>query len=362
MMKIADGLTLGTSIFEKMYAMGHEQVVFCRNESTGLKAIISIHNTVLGPSLGGLRMLAYPDETLALNDVLRLSKGMTFKNAIAGLNLGGGKAIIIGDPHKDKSEALLRAFAKYVQTLNGKYITAEDVGMTTRDIEHILAETNYVSGKPTSRGGLGDPSPFTAYSTYIGMKAAAKKAYGTDSLEKKSVAIQGVGHVGVHLIKYLLKENCKIYVSEYYRPRLKKVVKKYNVIAVELDEIYDLDVDIYAPCALGASINDTTLKRLKCQIIAGCANNQLADERKHGDVCRQQGIIYAPDFLINAGGVINCYAEVVGTNIDWTRQHIEKNIYHKTLEILDIAAEEEKSAQEVAIALAMQRIESVRGL
>lgn len=346
------------SIFDKVSDMGHEQVVFCHDKATGLKAIVAVHNTVLGPALGGTRMWMYQNEQEAINDALRLSRGMTFKNSIAGLNLGGGKAVIIGDARKHKTEALLRAYGRFLKNLNGKYITAEDVGMNSSDMEHIAAETKYVSGMPESRGGLGDPSPFTAYTTYMGMKAAAKKAYGSDSLEGKKVSLQGAGHVGEYLIEHLIKEGCKIYISDYYADRVKDVCNKFGVEGVGLNEIYELDVDIYSPCALGATVNAETLSRLKCDIIAGCANNQLADEKIDGDLCMEKGVLYAPDFLINCGGVINVYAEVIGTNKDWTMHKCE-DVFDQTLKVLNVSEEKSINTQEVAIQVAQQRIDDI---
>ncbi|MGB0525268.1 MAG: Glu/Leu/Phe/Val dehydrogenase dimerization domain-containing protein [Flammeovirgaceae bacterium] len=347
-----------SSVFAQVEKMGHEQIVFCHDEATGLKAIVGVHNTVLGPSLGGLRMWNYQSEADALNDVLRLSRGMTFKNSIAGLNLGGGKAVIIGDARKHKTEALLRAFGKFVENLNGKYITAEDVGMSARDMEHISAETSHVAGMPETRGGLGDPSPWTAYSTYMGMKAAAKKAYGTDSLEGKRVSVQGVGHVAAYLIDYLEQEGCQIFVTDIYEDKLKAISAQHKVEIVAPASIYDLDVDIYAPCALGATVNDETLEQLKCQIICGCANNQLKEEKKHGDACLEKGIIYAPDFLVNSGGVVNVYAEVIGSNTEWTKHHLE-TVYDQTLNVLNTSFESGKNAQEVAMEIALERIQSI---
>jgi leucine dehydrogenase len=344
------------SVFDAIAQHGHEQVVFCQDEATGLKAIIGIHNTVLGPSLGGVRMWPYASEAEALKDVLRLSRGMTYKNAIAGLNLGGGKAVIIGDSRTQKTEALMRAFGKFVENLNGKYITAEDVGMTDQDMEYISMETEHVGGMPVYRGGLGAPSEHTAYGTYMGMKAAAKIAYGSDSLSGKSVAVQGVGNVAEFLIEYLHKENCRMVVCDIYQDRLDAIAKKYPVEVVAPEAIYDQPVDIYAPCALGATINDDTLARLQCRIIAGCANNQLADEQKHGQACLEKGILYAPDFLVNSGGVINVYAEVIGTNTDWTHAQVEK-IYDQTLKVLTRSEQEKRNAQEVAIELAQSRID-----
>ncbi len=345
-----------SSVFSQIEKMGHEQVVFCHDEATGLKAIIGIHNTILGPALGGTRMWFYQNEAEALNDVLRLSRGMSFKNSIAGLNLGGGKAVIIGDARKHKTEALLRAFGKFVENLNGKYITAEDVGMTSQDMEYISMETKHVAGMPEYRGGLGDPSPFTAYGTYLGMKAAAKKAYGSDSLAGKKIALQGTGHVGNYLMEHLKSEGCTIYATDFYEDRLQEAVKRFGVIPVGKDEIYDTDAEIYAPCALGATVNDDTLSRLKCDIIAGCANNQLADEQKHGNACIEKGIIYVPDFLINAGGVINVYSEVIGANTDWSKAHVEK-LYGQCAQVIETSVTEKRNAQAVAIELAMHRIE-----
>ncbi|MDW7694849.1 Glu/Leu/Phe/Val dehydrogenase dimerization domain-containing protein [Flammeovirgaceae bacterium SG7u.111] len=346
------------SVFSALTEMGHEQVVYCHDEHTGLKAIVGIHNTVLGPAIGGTRLWAYQSEQEALRDVLRLSRGMTFKNAIAGLNAGGGKAVIIGDPRKTKTEPLLRAFGKFLNNLNGKYITAEDVGMNAQDMEYIGMQTEHVSGMPEYLGGMGDPSPHTAYGVYMGMKAAAKVAYGSDSLEGKKVSVQGVGSVGEIIIDYLQKEGCKIYVSEFYEDKLKEITSKYKVEAVGMDEIYDLDVDIYSPCALGATVNHQTLDRLKCDIIAGCANNQLEDEAIHGDLCVKKGIIYGPDFLINSGGVINVYAEVIKASHDWTKAHVEK-IYGKSLEVISQSVSEKKNAQTVAIDMAMKRINDI---
>jgi len=347
------------SVFDQLDELGHEQVVFCNDPETGLRAIIGIHNTVLGPALGGTRMWMYKTEADALNDVLRLSRGMTFKNSVAGLNLGGGKAVIIGDARKYKSEAMLRLFGKFVRNLNGKYITAEDVGMTSKDMDIISNETKNVCGLPENKGGSGDPSPFTALGVYVSMKAAAKKAYGNDSLAGKTVAVQGVGHVGEYLVEHLTKEGATVYISDVYEDRLKAVSQKYNATVVGLDDIYDLNVDIYSPCALGATINDNTIDKIKCQIIAGCANNQLKDERKHGKMCLEKGIIYAPDFLINAGGVINIATEVSGSyNRAWATAQVE-SLYEKTLNVLDISMREGKNAQEVAMEIALQRIKDI---
>lgn len=257
------------SLFEQVSTMGHEQVVFCNDEATGLKAIIGIHNTVLGPALGGTRMWNYASEQEALTDVLRLSRGMTYKAAISGLNLGGGKAVIIGDAEKIKNEALMRRFGRFVDSLGGRYITAEDVNMKTKDMEYVHMETDYVTGIPESMGGSGDPSPVTAYGVYMGVKASAKKVFGSDSLAGKKIAVQGVGQVGMYLTEHLTKEGAQVYITDINENKLKNVAAKTGATVVGMDNIYDLDVDIYSPCALGATINDETIKRLKAKVIAG---------------------------------------------------------------------------------------------
>ncbi|AWW31283.1 leucine dehydrogenase [Echinicola strongylocentroti] len=346
------------SIYGQITSLGHEQLVICYDEPTGLKAIIGIHNTVLGPALGGTRMWNYTSEQEAITDVLRLSRGMTFKAAISGLNIGGGKAVIIGDP-KLKNEAFLRRFGRFVESLGGRYITAEDVNMKTRDMEYIAMETSHVTGLPEINGGGGDPSPVTAYGAYLGMKASAKKAFGTDALKGKKVAVQGIGQVGRHLIDHLVKEGAEIYVTDIFEDRLREVGQATGATIVAPDEIYDVDMDIYAPCALGATVNDQTLKRLKCAVIAGAANNQLEDEQKHGQQLLERDIVYAPDFLINAGGLINVYAEYLGGyNREAAYQQAEK-IYDTCLAILNKSEKENIPAQQAAIELAWNRIQSI---
>lgn len=342
-------------LLSRMENMEHEQVVFCNDKATGLKAIIAIHNTVLGPSLGGTRMWNYKSEEDALTDVLRLSRGMTYKSSISGLNLGGGKAVIIGDSRKDKSEALFRRFGKFVDSLGGKYITAEDVGVSPKEMSWVKMETNHVTGLP---GTSGDPSPLTAYGVYMGMKAAAKKAYGNDSLARRKVAVQGAGHVGEYLIKHLLEEEAIVYVTDIYEPTLKRIAKENKVKVVGIDEIYDLDVDIYSPCALGATVNNETLDRLKCSVIAGAANNQLQNEIIHGQQLVDKGIFYAPDYLINAGGVINCFSELIGYDKNHVMQ-LTENIYDTTLSIFDKAEKENIPTYSAANKMAEERIEQI---
>lgn len=351
----SDSTRVQSTVIEHMEKMNHEQILFCNDSATGLKAIIAVHNTVLGPALGGTRMWTYASEAEALHDVMRLSRGMTYKNAISGLNLGGGKAVIIGDSRKIKSEALFRRFGKFVQSLAGKYITAEDVGISPQDMTWVAMETNHVAGLP---GKSGDPSPVTAYGVYVGMKACAKAQYGNDSLKGKKIAVQGVGHVGEYLVKHLTQEGAEVYITDIHEPTLKRVSETYGVKVVGLDEIYDVPMDIYAPCALGATVNDETLNRLSCSIIAGAANNQLQLEEVHGLEVMKRGIIYAPDFTLNAGGVINCYSEVAGLSSEWAMQKAEE-IYTTIGNIVSRSQAEQIPTYKIASTMAEERIESI---
>jgi leucine dehydrogenase len=343
----------------QMDRLGHEQIVFCQDPYTGLKAIIGIHNTVLGPALGGTRMWSYASEAEALTDVLRLSRGMSYKAAISGLNLGGGKAVIIGDSRTLKSEALMRRFGSFVDSLGGKYITAEDVGMTIKDMEYIHMETDHVVGIPETLGGGGDPSPVTAYGVYVGMKAAAKKAYGNDSVAGKRVLVQGSGNVGGYLVDHLIEDGAKVMIADIFEDKIQKVLKKHpNVEVVDANDISSIDMDIYAPCALGATLNNETIPNLRCQIIAGAANNQLAIEDLHGKILLDRGIIYAPDFLINAGGLINCYSELEGYNRERAFQGAE-GIYTTTEQVLNRSLETGKPSHQIANEMAEERIEKM---
>ena len=303
-------------IFKEIINRGHEQVSYFHDPTLGLKGIVAIHNTVLGPALGGCRMWNYKSEKDALIDVLRLSKGMTYKAAIAGLNLGGGKAVIIGDPKADKSEELFRSFGRFVEGLGGRYITAEDVGTSIKDMDYVRMETKYVTGISKSLGGSGDPSLLTAFGTYLGIKASVKFKLNKNSLDGLSIAVQGLGSVGMELVKYLKNDGMKIYAYDIDNKLIEIAKKQYGVIPILDDMIYDKDVDIYAPCALGATINDDTIPRLKCSIIAGAANNVLKDPNKHSKELLSKGILYAPDYAINAGGLINVYNELEDYNKD----------------------------------------------
>jgi leucine dehydrogenase len=341
-------------ILVQLSTMGHEQVLFCNDSKTGLKAIIAVHNTVLGPALGGTRMWQYATEAEALRDVLRLSRGMSYKNSISGLDLGGGKAVIIGNSHTMKSDALFQKFGQFVNGLAGKYITAEDVGISPADMVQVSKETKYVVGLP---GKSGDPSPVTAYGVYMGMKACAKMQFGSDSLQGKRVAVQGVGHVGEYLVKHLTQEGAKVIITDIFEETLKNVANTYGAEVVGPYDIYDVPMDIYAPCALGATINDDTLSRLTCSIIAGAANNQLADENKHGLEVMQKGILYAPDYALNAGGVINCFSEVSGLSLDWAHKKAEE-IYATIHTILQRSKDEQTPTFSIANRMAEERIEA----
>lgn len=342
-------------VFGQMSFDNHEQIVFCHDKDTGLKAIIGVHNTVLGPALGGTRMWNYANEWEALNDVLRLSRGMTYKSAITGLNLGGGKAVIMGDSKTDKTPEMITRFGQFVHSLSGKYITAEDVGTTTQDMDLIREVTPSVTGVSEGKGGSGNPSPVTAYGVYMGMKAAAKYRLGSDSLNGKSVLVQGIGHVGETLVKHLTNEGAIVSIADISRSRLEEVSKKYNAVIYE-DDVYSADVDIYAPCALGATINDDTVYRIKAQVVAGAANNQLANESVHGKILRERGIAYAPDFLINAGGIINVYGEIVKYAEGEAMRRTE-NIYNTTLEIFGLADATGITTQQAAMSIAQKRID-----
>lgn len=352
----ANELTKADPVFGQLSFNDHEQIVFCHDKDTGLKAIIGIHNTVLGPALGGTRMWKYANEWEALNDVLRLSRGMTYKSAISGLNLGGGKAVIIGDAKTEKTPEMMIKFGEFIHSLSGKYITAEDVGTTTPDMDLIRDVTPYVTGISESKGGSGNPSPVTAYGVYMGMKAAAKHRFGSENLAGKKVLVQGTGHVGETLIDYLTKEGALVEITDINEAKMQEVSAKYGAKIYMGEDIYSADVDIYAPCALGATVNDLTIERLKAKVIAGAANNQLANDEVHGKRLQEKGIAYAPDFLINAGGIINVYAEIVGYDKAEAMKRTE-NIYNTTLEIFSFAEANGITTQKAAMSIAQKRID-----
>ncbi len=346
------------SIFDQIERLEHEQVVLCNDKHTGLKAIIAIHDTTLGPALGGTRMWNYASHEGAITDALRLSRGMTYKAAISGLNLGGGKAVIIGDP-STKSEELWRRYGKFVNSLNGKYITAEDVNTSTKDMEYIHMETKHVTGIPHYMGGSGDPSPFTAYGTFCGIKACANKRWGSDDLTGKKIMVQGVGHVGQYLVDHLCKAGAEVFICDINDTKLKETKAANKVTVVTPEEMFKTAVDIYAPCAMGATINDETIPQLTCEIIAGAANNQLKVEKTHGEAIKEKGILYAPDFLINAGGLMNVGAEAYNVyNKDKVTADVE-GIYDRLHMIFNKAEAEGMTNQAAAIKMAEERIAAV---
>ncbi len=344
-----------TKVFETISERNHEQVVYCNDPSSGLRAIIAIHNTALGPALGGCRMYPYKNEEDALIDVLRLSRGMTYKASIANLNLGGGKAVIIADPEKDKSEVLLRSFGKFVDSLNGKYITAEDVGMSVHDMEYIRMETEYVTGIKRAMGGSGDPSILTALGLYIGMQAALKKKLNILNMKGLKVGVQGLGKVGYYLCNHLKDAGAEIYGYDVDKDRLNKAIEDFGLIPISNDELLSMDLDIFSPCALGAIVNPNSIKTLKCSIIAGAANNQLEKESRDSKLLLKKGIMYVPDYVINSGGLMNVANELQGYNKEKARYQVE-GIYHILMRIFDYAIANDISTLEAANHLAERRI------
>ena len=344
-------------IFNRLAEHNHEQVLFWHEPVAGYKGIIAIHNTTLGPALGGTRFWNYRTDEEALIDVLRLARGMSYKAAVAGLNLGGGKAVIIGDPKTTRREMIFRAHGRFVETLGGRYYTAEDVGTSVEDMDYVGMETQYVAGVA---GGSGDPSPVTAYGTYRGIKACARERYGSDALRDMTVAVQGTGHVGYYLCQYLANEGAKLIVTDIDKARVDRVVKEFGAKAVGPDEIYGVEAEVFAPCALGAIVNDDTIRQFKFEIIAGAANNQLAQER-HGDILHKSNILYAPDYVINAGGLINVYGELN----DWTADQAKRKaseIYDTLCQIFELAKDQGIPTYEAADRVAERRIEQVGAL
>ncbi len=343
-------------LFKTIHESEHEQVVFCHNKDAGLKAIIAIHNTTLGPALGGLRMWPYETEQAALDDVLRLSKGMTYKASVSGLNLGGGKSVIIGDPAKDKSEELFRALGRFIDSLNGRYITAEDVGIDVNDMEYVFQETRNVVGVHQVHGGSGDPSPFTAFGTLQGIRASLHNKFDDDDVSKYSFAVQGLGHVGYELVKLLRAENAKVFVTDINQQAIDNAVE-LGCEAVGLEEIYTVDADVFSPCALGAIVNENTIPEFKFKIICGAANNQLADDAA-GDELDKRGILYAPDYAVNAGGLMNVAIELEGYNRERSTRMM-RTIYYNLGRIFQIAERDNIPTYQAADRMAQERIIAV---
>ncbi len=340
-------------LFETLATMGHEEIVLCSDPSSGYRGILAVHSTRLGPALGGTRFWSYATEEEAITDALRLSRGMTYKNAVAGLDLGGGKSIIIGDNRTTDREKIFRAHGRFVESLGGRYITAEDVGTSMGDMDWVKMETSHVAGL---RGKSGDPSPVTAHGVFRAIQASAKQCWGSDSLEEKTVSIQGCGHVGQCLAGELHEAGAKLIVSDIDAERAKKVQTATGARIVEGDAIYSAEADIFAPCALGGIINDETIPKLKVQIVAGGANNQLLEPR-HGDMLEEKGILYAPDYVSNAGGVINVYGEVKGWDAQRARDKAD-DIYDTILKVFEIAKRDGVPTYQAADRLAEQRLRS----
>ena len=351
--------------FGYMQKYGYEQLCFFHDKGTGLKAITAIHNTVLGPALGGSRFWNYAHEDEAIEDALRLARGMTYKSALAGLALGGGKTVIWGDPsalRKDpiKREAFWRAFGRYLEGLNGRYITAEDVGTSTQDMVYVNMETDHVVGLP---GRSGDPSPYTARGVFKSILACCNHVYGSDDLTGKVVAVQGVGNVGYYLCRYLHENGAKLIISDIKQESIDRAVNEFGATVVAPEDIYSVECDIYAPCALGATVNDDTIPLFKCKIICGGANNVLKDAPVHGKALQTRGIVYAPDYLANAGGVINVsYERAEGGYSEEAALRDIDFIYTRMLDILTIAKETGRLTYEVADELAERRVTAMRDI
>lgn len=344
-------------LFDRLAEMGHEQIVLCSEPSAGYRGIIAIHSTALGPALGGTRFWSYASDEEAIVDALRLARGMTYKNAVAGLNLGGGKSVIIGDNKTRNREMIFRAHGRFVEGLGGRYVTAEDVGTSTSDMDFVHMETEYVTGLA---GRSGDPSPVTAHGVFRAVQASAKVRFGTDKLDGKTVAVQGCGHVGYYLIKELYEAGAKLIVTDIDADRVHRCVNEFKAKGVKTEEIYGVKADIFAPCALGAIINDKTIPQLKVKVVAGAANNQLLAE-KHGDALEKKGILYAPDYVANAGGVINVYGEIAG----WDPQRALRKadeIYATTLGVFELAKQEKIPTYRAADRLAEKRLKAVGAL
>ncbi len=353
------------SIFQVIEQQGeHEQVIFCHNKKVNLKAIIAIHSTILGPALGGIRIWPYASDEQALIDVLRLSKCMTYKAAVSGLKLGGGKSVIIGDPQKIKSEALFRAFGQYIHSLNGRYIAAEDVGTCVEDMKYIHRETPWVAGTAQELGGSGDPSPYTAHGVLMGIKAALKHQYQISHLDGITVAIQGVGHVGSYLATHLYKSGAELIISDINSSLVDQVAQETNAKVVDPKSILFTKCDVLAPCALGGLFDDKTIPQIKAKIIAGGANNQLVEER-HGQILHEKGILYAPDFVINAGGLISVFSEFEKHSLQdmQSKQKMySQKIYNNLIHIFQVSREQNVTTHKAAHQLAIDCIEKIKPL
>jgi len=338
---------------------GYEKVVRCKDSVSGLQALIAVHDTTLGPSLGGMRMLPYASEDEALFDVLRLSRGMTYKSAVADTGLGGGKSVVIGDP-KTKSVQLFEAMGAFVDALGGKYITAEDMNIGIADLEIVRRKTKWVTGLSRENGGSGNPSPYTARGAFHGMRAVLEESFGSPSFKGRRVLIQGVGAVGGRLAELLKEAGAHVIICDIDEARVASLTKQHGYESVSDAVHLDVPCDVYSPCARGATLNDKTLPRLKCKAIAGVANNQLHEPR-HGDVLRQMGILYAPDYVINAGGIINVSLELIpGGYVESKAVAKIDRVYDNLKQVFAIARQQKVSTHLAADHLAEQRIAAGR--
>ncbi len=342
------------SIFTSLNEGGHEQLIYCNDKELGLKAIIGIHNTVLGPAMGGTRMWNYSSDEEALTDVINLSKAMSYKSSLAGLNAGGGKAVIIGDP-KIKTKKFIKRYAEFLNDLKGKYWTAQDVNMTSEDIVNIKETSKYVVGLPKDHGGLGDSSVPTAYGVYLGMKSAVMNVTGNDSLLDKKIFVQGVGKVGSKLIDYLIKEGSKVYAYDVNKSNLERLNKSRITILNE-ENLYKNRYDIYSPCALGGAVNKDSVNHMECDIIAGAANNQISDEDIVLPKLKEKNILFIPDFLINAGGIISVYHEQINDLDSKKVMDMTSDIYNKVTDVLKFSSQNNISTFQAAVELAKDRI------
>lgn len=342
------------NVLSKMAEHDHEEVIFFQDKSVGLKAIVAIHDTTFGPALGGTRMWNYPSEEDALKDVLRLSRGMTYKAVAAGLNLGGGKAVIIGDPKKEKSELLFRTYGRFINSLSGRYITAEDVGTDVNDMGYVFMETDYVVGIESAHGGSGNPAPFTALGVYQGMRMCLNKLYGEESFNGRVVTVQGVGQVGSHLIRRLKTSGAKVIATDVDKEKLSKLKEELGFEIVAPEEIYSVPCDIFAPCAMGGIVNDKTSHALKCKIISGSANNQL-DRPEHAKILQERGILYAPDYVVNAGGLMNVYLELEGYS-RVRAERMTRGIYYNLKKIFEIAEGQKLTTDAAASFMVEERL------
>ena len=344
-------------LFSRMEADEFEQIVFCHDRTSGLRAIIAIHDTTVGPALGGIRMRPYPTEQDALTDVLRLARAMSYKAAAAGIDLGGGKSVIIGDPYTDKSEALFRAMGRFIQSLGGRYIAATDIGTTTEDLMYVRTETRWVTGLPEAWGGLGDTSLLTGLTVYLGMKAGAETVWGSDSLAGRRVLVQGAGKVGFHLMEHLEKEGAELLVSDVVGASASRAADRFGARIVPPEDVYGAECDVFSPNALGAVLNDETIPRLRCKLVCGGANNQLAEDR-HGEALHARGILYAPDYVVNSGGVISAESEIMKAPRE-RAETIARRVGETTRRVFRLADQEGVAPSIAAGRLARERIERI---